>query len=86
MANKNTDKPARQIAGQTDKEAGSRFQLSQVKQFGNEVKTEFGKIAWPSRKHTIGSTVVVTIFVILISFYLGAVDMLLGRIVQAVLR
>lgn len=86
MASKNTDKPAKLKVDQGDKDGASRFQLSQVKQFGNEVKVEFGKIAWPSRKHTIGSTVVVTIFVILISFYLGAVDMLLGRIVAAVLR
>jgi len=50
------------------------------------VKAEFNKIAWPSRKNTVGSTVVVTIFVILISFYLGAVDLLLGRIVAAVLH
>jgi preprotein translocase subunit SecE len=86
MASKNNDNPAQKKNSQDDIDAGSKFQLSQVKQFGNEVKAEFGKIAWPSRKHTIGSTVVVTFFVIIISFYLGAVDMLLGKIVAAVLR
>ncbi len=86
MASKDIDKPAKKKGGQGDSEEVSRFQLSQVKQFGEEVKAEFNKIAWPSRKHTIGSTIVVTIFVIIISFYLGAVDMLLGKIVAAVIR
>jgi len=86
MASKNTDKHVKKKAGQGDNEAVSRFQPAQVVQFWNEVKAEFNKIAWPSRKNTVGSTVVVTIFVILISFYLGAVDLLLGRIVAAVLH
>ena len=66
------------------KKAG--FKPSQIKQFGSDVKSEFNKIAWPNKKHTIGSTVVVTIFVTIISIYLGAVDLLLGKLIGLVLK
>lgn len=56
-------------------------QVARAKEFAAGVKSEFGKIVWPSRKHTMGSTAVVVIFVILISFYLGAVDLVLGKFI-----
>ena len=86
MASKNTDKPVKKKEEKSGGSEGSKFQLSQVKPFVADVKAEFGKIAWPNKKHTIGSTVVVTIFVIMVSFYLGAVYLLLGKIVGSVLR
>jgi preprotein translocase subunit SecE len=66
--------------------AQSRMNLGQIKQFANEVKNELGKVAWPEKKHTIGSTAVVVVLVMLISIYLGGVDLLLGSIVSAILR
>lgn len=61
-------------------------QVARVKEFAAGVQSEFGKIVWPTRKHTMGSTVVVVIFVIIISFYLGAVDLVLGKIIGLFLR
>ena len=58
----------------------------QIKQFGVEVKNEFNKIAWPNKKHTLGSTVVVTVFVTLIALYLGAVDLLLGKLIGLIFK
>jgi preprotein translocase subunit SecE len=55
-------------------------------QFLREVKIELKKVAWPSRKQTIGSTVVVIILVLIISFFLGAVDVGLAGIIRAVLH
>jgi preprotein translocase subunit SecE len=88
MANKKTGIPAKKTKKAESEEGGGGFSLqpAQIKQFANEVKAEFGKIAWPDKKHTIKSTVVVVIFVIMVSVYLGAVDMLLGKIITAVLR
>jgi preprotein translocase subunit SecE len=54
-------------------------------QFLREVKVELKKVTWPSRKQTIGSTVVVIILVMIISFFLGAVDIGLSSILRAVL-
>jgi preprotein translocase subunit SecE len=66
--------------------AQSKMSPGQIKQFANEVKSELGKVAWPEKKNTIGSTAVVVVLVMLISLYLGGVDLLLGSIVNAILR
>lgn len=67
-------------------EPKSKFSLSKISEFTSDVKTEFGKIAWPSRKHTAGSTVVVIVLVMLFSLYLGAVDLFLGKLVGYILN
>jgi len=63
-----------------------KFTLETAKVFSNEVKAEFNKIAWPDKKHTMGSTGVVIVLVMLISFYLGAVDLVLGKLIGLVLK
>jgi preprotein translocase subunit SecE len=55
-------------------------------QFLREVKIELKKVTWPTRKQTVGSTVVVIILVMIISFFLGAVDMGLSSLVRVVLQ
>lgn len=54
-------------------------------QFLREVRIELKKVTWPTRKQTIGSTVVVLVLVMLIALYLGLVDMGLTSLVRAVL-
>lgn len=55
-------------------------------QFLREVRAELRKVTWPSRKQTVGSTVVVIILVMIISFFLGAVDIGLSSLVRSVLQ
>lgn len=59
--------------------------LNKSLQFLREVKAELRKVTWPSRNQTLGSTAVVIILVAIISMFLGAVDIALARLVQAVL-
>jgi preprotein translocase subunit SecE len=54
-------------------------------QFLREVRIELKKVTWPSRKQTMGSTVVVIILVMIISLFLGLVDLGLGHLMQVVL-
>ena len=54
-------------------------------QFLREVRVELRKVTWPSRKQTIGSTVVVIVLVLIISIFLGLVDEVLSRLVKLVL-
>lgn len=54
-------------------------------QFLREVKVELKKVAWPSRKQTIGSTVVVIVLVMIISFFLGIVDIGLSSLIRVTL-
>jgi preprotein translocase subunit SecE len=47
---------------------------------------ELKKVTWPSRKQTIGSTIVAIVLVMIISLFLGIVDMSLTSLIQLVLQ
>jgi preprotein translocase subunit SecE len=49
-----------------------------------EVVYELRKVVWPSRKETIGSTIVVLVIVIISGVYLGVVDLVLSRLIRMV--
>ena len=55
-------------------------------QFLREVKVELKKVTWPSRKQTMGSTLVVLVIVTIISLFLGIVDAGLSGLIRAVLQ
>jgi preprotein translocase subunit SecE len=54
-------------------------------QFLREVKVELKKVTWPSRKEAAASTLVVIILVMIISAFLGIVDMGLSNLIRFVL-
>jgi preprotein translocase subunit SecE len=85
MSSKDADIASKKKSSEEDAAEPSKFSPGQIKQFAGEVKSEFGKIAWPAKKHTMGSTAVVVVLVILVSVYLGAVDLVLGKIVSSIL-
>lgn len=60
--------------------------LNKVKEFFREVKGELKKVVFPSKDELIGSTWVVIITVIIISLFLGIVDLGLTKIVGLALR
>ena len=55
-------------------------------QFLREVKIELKKVTWPSRKEAMASTVVVIILVVIVSAFLGLVDVGLSSLIRAVLH
>ncbi|MER3425363.1 MAG: preprotein translocase subunit SecE [Nitrospiraceae bacterium] len=54
-------------------------------EFLNEVKAEVRKISFPSKSETIGSTMVVIIFCIIMSIYLSVVDSFLVWLVSKII-
>ena len=76
----------RKVVVGDDNAGKSRFSFSQVREFTDEVKSEFGKIAWPSTKNTAGSAMLVVILVAVMSLYLGAVDLLVGKMISYILK
>ena len=60
--------------------------LNKSTQFLREVKIELKKVTWPSRKQTLGSTAVVIVLVMIISFFLGVVDLGLSNLIRIVLQ
>ena len=55
-------------------------------QFLREVRIELKKVTWPSRKETVASTAVVIILVVIVSAFLGLVDVGLSSLIRFVLR
>ena len=60
--------------------------LDNAKQFMKEVKVEAKKVVYPNREELIGSTWVVIIAVVIVSVYLGIIDLGLSKIVRALLK
>jgi preprotein translocase subunit SecE len=85
---KKASMPTRRVSGTTKSEPTGKIRgiVDQSIQFLREVKVELKKVAWPSKKQTIGSTAVVLILVFIIAAFLGIVDMGLSRLVRLVLQ
>jgi preprotein translocase subunit SecE len=62
------------------------FSVSQISEFTGEVKREFSKIAWPNKKNTAASAMVVIVFTSIMALYLGAVDLFVGKLVSFILN
>ena len=60
--------------------------VSKAIQFLSEVKGEVKKVTWPSKIEAMGGTAVVLVVVFLMALFLGLVDVLLSKIVEAVLN
>jgi preprotein translocase subunit SecE len=61
------------------KEACSMFK--KIAEFFEEVKLELKKVVFPTKKEVIGSTWVVIITVLISAFFLGMVDIGLGKLI-----
>ena len=59
--------------------------VSKVRLFLKEVKAELKKVTWPTYKGAVASTSVVIIVVIVVSVFLGLVDMGLTRLIRLIL-
>ena len=60
--------------------------VNKVKEFFRDVKIEVRKVVFPSKDELIGSTWVVIITVIVVSLFLGVVDLALTKLVGIALR
>ena len=60
--------------------------LRRAREFVREVLAEFRKVTWPSRQELINSTVVVITVTVVVALFLGSVDIVLAKIVEAILR
>ncbi len=84
---KKGDRPQKKKSVPEVKKTGpSPYSIAGIKGFIGEVRSEFHKIAWPDKKVVMGSTGVVIVLVMLISLYLGAVDLFVGNIVTSILK
>ena len=59
--------------------------INGVSRFLKEARAELKKVTWPTPKEALASTSVVIVVVIIVSIFLGIVDLGLTRIVRLVL-
>jgi len=60
--------------------------LNKPVRFLSEVRTELKKVSWSTKKELIGSTGIVIITVFLLALFIGAVDFIISRAVNLVIR
>ncbi len=60
--------------------------IEKTKEFFREVKIEMKKVVYPSREELVGSTWVVIFTAVVISVFLGIVDLGLSKLVKIALR
>jgi preprotein translocase subunit SecE len=60
--------------------------FNKVKTFLKEVKIELRKVVFPTRHEVVDSTKVLIIMVLIIAIFLGAVDLLLSKLVGTIVR
>ncbi|WP_339136703.1 MAG: preprotein translocase subunit SecE [Candidatus Electrothrix sp. GW3-4] len=83
-----TKKKKNNAKGGAVEEGVSSFVLApgNIRRFYHEVVAEFKKIVWPDRKVTFGLSGFVILLTVLLSVYLGTVDLILGKLVGLVLQ
>ena len=60
--------------------------LQKTQEFFQEVAVELKKVSWPTRQQTMNATVVVITVAFIVAFFLGIVDIVLARIVGAIMH
>lgn len=74
-------------AAEADNSAASSVtgKIGEFKEFLELSKVEIKKVTWPTRKETMVTSVAVLILVVVMSIFLGVVDLGLSKLIQFVL-
>lgn len=60
--------------------------ITPLKALFDEVRIEMQRTSWPDWNTTMGSTIAVIIFSLLVAFFVGLLDFIISRILGVVLR
>lgn len=64
---------------------GAPSKIQSLGQYFEDAKKELGKVSWPTKKEVRATSVAVLILVVVMSFFLGIVDLLLAKVMEAIL-
>lgn len=86
-----SDKPVKTVAKKSSekKDSGDGSFLKvfgKGRQFLKESRMELKKVKWPTRKELLASTAVVIVLTLIISLFLGLVDIGLIKIIKTIVR
>jgi preprotein translocase subunit SecE len=60
--------------------------FQRLKKFVKEVRIELTKVTWPTAAELRGSTGVVIVTVLIVTFFIGLVDLGLSNLIRSLLR
>ena len=60
--------------------------ISKPLNFLREVKVELGKVAWSTRQELLASTIVVIVVTIILGFFIGAIDLVLSKLLTLLFK
>jgi preprotein translocase SecE subunit len=80
-----TEAEAAEPAGRGGRDASQDADRPRLVQFLLAVRAELGRVQWPNRQATTTLTGVVLGFVLLAGAYLGLLDLIFSRVIQAIL-
>ncbi|HAZ27943.1 TPA: preprotein translocase subunit SecE [Candidatus Acetothermia bacterium] len=60
--------------------------LTRVRDYVRSVRTEVGRVSWPSRKEVASFTVLIILLAVVLGIYLGLADIILQQILRLLLR
>ena len=56
--------------------------FKRLRQFFVDIKAEFVKVSWPTKQQTLRNTYIVVVFVIMMSIFLGVLNVIFSRIIK----
>ncbi len=59
--------------------------FSKITKYFNDTYQEMHKVAWPSKDELVGSTIVVIVMSLIVSLFIGAVDLVLNKLVNTLI-
>ena len=77
--------PTGQQGAELPEKTGVAAKAQELKEFFEEAQVELKKITWPSKKETYQTCAAVMVLVLVMSLFLGVVDLGLSKLIEAVL-
>jgi|GEM_PF-293855 len=63
----------------------SPSKIQALGKYFEDARTELGKVSWPTRKEVKVTSIAVLILVVVMSIFLGIADLILSRVMEAIL-
>ena len=75
--------------GKTPAKSSAKNQKKQpnkVAKYFKDLKSEFKKVVWPTKKQVINNTMVVLVTILLIGLFVGGIDIFMGWLLKTLLN
>lgn len=73
------------LAEKSEQPSGLVGKLREFKEFFEESKVEIKKVVWPTRKEAVATCIAVLVLVLVMSLFLGIVDLGFSKLIAAIL-